>query len=396
VAALLGVAGSLILLEIAARVAYPLYPIAIQESLRYVHITPFTDATILPPSIWQYSDEFGLISRAGAVDELQFPDPRISFHVTTLNWLVPGHQVGFRVDSPDWEPRWPMDVAAVGDSFTFCFTEYEDCWVQRLTTTYGLSTVNLGLAATGSVSHFHVVQDFVLPYEPRVVIWQWYGNDFNDDYGLAVQNGELPPDPAPSDEPPPSAHSPLAAWLSRNSAVYNIVDALTRSPEEMEAITTLTDPYTVTVDGQRMAYGRPYLFSAYDLSQERNQIGLEMTQQTILDARDLLATSDYTRDKTTLMLILIPTKEEVYADYTQQDLSADQLDLLRDGRQRMLTFCQENDLLCLDPTGAFQEKARSGELLYWPQNDHLNPAGNALLADLVWQFMGEHDLQPPQ
>jgi hypothetical protein len=47
------------------------------------------------------------------------------------------------------------------------------------------------------------------------VIWQWFGNDANEDYGLAVMNGSTG---VPSTNPAPPI--PRQNWWDKNSAFY--------------------------------------------------------------------------------------------------------------------------------------------------------------------------------
>ena len=224
-----------ILLEIILRLGAAAFPFTITAPMRDVNRHPFTSEKILPEQIWIDDDSYQLITPPGIDNELQYPDPRISLRVSTKNWLDAGSQVGFRVPSVEWEPTWPVDVVVVGDSFSFCYVEYEDCWVDLLATQHGFSMVNLGLVATGSISHQNVLNTFGLPHSPKLVIWQWYGNDFNDDYGFTTQYGEGAIEVKGGDEnrpadfgairplPASSTPSPNPAKDHSNTAVFVIL-----------------------------------------------------------------------------------------------------------------------------------------------------------------------------
>lgn len=378
---------SWLLLEGLLRIAYPLLPLTIQSTLRHVHMTPFTDQQLLPPQIWQHDDNFQFISRANINNELQYPDPRVGFHTTTKNWLDPNSHVGFRVPAPDWEPRWPVDAVVVGDSFSFCYTEYADCWVQLLADWYGLSMVNLGQVATGSVSHLNVLRTFGLPYEPRLVIWQWYGNDFNDDYGFAVQRGEvagevfLPPEIAWAPE------GRVARWLYDNSAVYRVVDTIARPPDVQTAVTMFADPYHIQTDRLDLAFGRRYTLDSTNMDDPKNQFGRQQTQAAILEAKQALAERDIR-----LVVVLVPAKEVVYASWTEPVLGVEQLTAISESSHLMLSFCQEQNLRCLDATPALQAFAEQEEQLYWPEDTHLNGLGNQRLTELIWAFLVDEEL----
>ena len=391
IAVFFGISLAWLMLELLMRVAFPLFPYTIQAALREVRRTPFTEERILPQQIWQEDIHYQLISRADVANEYQFPDPRVGFYVTTKNWLDPNSHVGFRVPSADWEPRWPVDAVIVGDSFTFCYTEYTDCWVQRLESEHGMSVVNLGQVATGSISHLNILTTFGLPHQPRMVIWQWYGNDFNDDYGMALMNDQISAVDAPEAPqllpPAPPSPSPLVKWLEKNSAVYWIMRTVTTPKPDLYKYQRFVDPHQVKDGEMVFSYGRPYTSKSSDLSAVKNQIGMGLSQNAILETRDLLASQDVQ-----LVILLIPSKEEVYRRWTEPTLGAPQLSLLAQGRLEMVSFCQESALLCLDSTTALTAVAEQGTPVYLPYDTHLNVAGNQVITDELWRFLTEHQL----
>src|SRR5262249_47092040 len=152
-------------------------------------------------------------------------------------------RVGFRSLQPQ---DGTVPAVALGDSFTFCFTEVEACWVSVVAQRTGLKLANLGQPVTGSMSHARIYSDFVAKPElklgqPKLVLWQFYGNDFNDDYGLALLNhtAKLPPPPKPETRPLPQGT--LAIWLRENSAIYLILSTLVRGKDP--GIDQFVDPY---------------------------------------------------------------------------------------------------------------------------------------------------------
>ncbi|MFK7801498.1 MAG: hypothetical protein AB8G95_07705 [Anaerolineae bacterium] len=365
----------LVLVEGLMRLFRPVLPPVIQLMMRDVKKHPFTDQTILPAPAWRPVDVFQMAVVPGLDDELQYPNANVSFNVTSKNWLNPDSNVGFRVDSADWEPRWPVDIVTVGDSFTFCFTEYEDCWVRRLETEHGLSVVNLGQGATGGVSHANVLFTFGLPYKPKVVLWQWYGNDNNEDYGLIYQWGE-------TDQTDRSALE-SKGWLAKNSIVFALIDILTNTSDfGSESYISQADPYAIEVAGESMFYGRSYSWETADLSLEKNQLGQQEGFGALLAARDRLADEDIE-----LIIFPVPYKEEVYRTLIEASAEFDieKIDQMEANRAALLQFCTENGLNCFDPTADFVAHALNGEKLYFNQDTHFNERGNGLLLDLVKQ-----------
>jgi hypothetical protein len=390
-AVLFGLLLAWLLLEILLRLVTPILPPLIQAHIEQVRTTPFSP---LPPAatpFYRRDAYFGMIARQDASNSYQLEQNGTkAFRETTINWLDPNSQVGFRVPSKDWQPRWPVDAVVVGDSFSFCITDYADCWVQRLDTDHGLSVVNLGLDATGTTSHQRILETFGLPYKPRMVIWQWYGNDFNDDYGLLssqdITNPFLvvPAGPGPQVKRRPS----IGKWLSEYSDAFVIsslaLNAVSRPPPSLAFFRDLYQLHDGTID---FTFGRPYVQESFDLSNPKNQQGLETSQQALHEAHARLAASGIS-----LVLVLIPSKEEVYRQWTEGQLGSAWFDSVGKGRQEMHNVCQTENLQCLDMAPILTSHANRREMVYWPDDFHLNPSGNRIVSDSVWEFLAQQGL----
>jgi hypothetical protein len=282
-------------------------------------------------------------------------------------------RVGMRTS----EPVWPVDVVAVGDSFTVCFTEVQDCWVDRLRQGQGWSVMNLGQIATGSLSHLQILQTFGVPLDPQVVIWQWYGNDFNEDYGLARIRGETGPldSPSNSDEPPDFG------GLARYSAVYATLRQWwydrDHTPGGIE----------ITVEGHSMLLGDSYTSNS-SLMSPANQYGWERTVAA-LDTADQIVQEQIDGN---WVIVLIPTKDEVYADYLTNRVDPDYITSISAGRQQMLDLCAERGWHCIDPLAEFQAEVRAGRMVYFQLDSHLNAHGNKVLAQIITEYLSENNL----
>jgi hypothetical protein len=261
--------------------------------------------------------------------------------------------------------------------------------VQRLDTDHGLSVVNLGLDGNGSMSHLRILQTFGLPYKPRMVIWQWYGNDFNDDYGLVTGGDVVNPFlvAPPSSGKKTGKNPSIRKWLIQNSAVYFLSTLGLSAWTGQSGLTLFRDPYQVHDGTIDFSYGRPYIQESFDLSNPKNQRGLEATQQAVREARDTLTAAGIS-----LVIVLIPSKEEVYRPWTQGRLGPAWFDTVGEGRQKMLDLCHAESLLCLDLTPVLVEHANRRELVYWPDDIHLNPAGNKIIADAITDTLRQQSL----
>jgi hypothetical protein len=329
-----------VLLELALRLAVPVLPSAMQQTARRVMTgRPYVEG--YNPS-WLDDIEHYRIMKPGLDNLIQYGSPSVSFHVTTISlW---GGRIGFRTRPIDYF----VDAVAVGDSFTFCFTEIEDCWVTILERETGLGLVNLGQPVTGSISRRRILETYGTPLKPPLVIWEFFANDFNDDYGLAVLRGDIAEVPdLPDMLPPPSLPPipPLVAWLEHNSVLYSLVEAaLTGRWGGMNEIDLIHyDPYRVTYHDGALEFGRYIDRMSADMSRPRNQAGMQLSRQAFQEARALVDSWGGQ-----MVVVLIPLRELVYEHLTAPYLGEDGLRAFGSSYQAMLDLCAELVLTCLD------------------------------------------------
>lgn len=375
-----GVVFALLLLEIGIRLLYGSLPSALQIALRFVHQTPFTEARLAPLPLWREDSTFQTVVTPDVRDVEQIGSVSVRFRVSTYAWW--GGHVGFRTPPPT---DGNVQAVAIGDSHTFCFTDEQLCWVTLLSERLGVPIANLGQPVTGSESHARRYDSFVANpalglKQPSLVLWQFFGNDYNDDYGLAVLNGTAQTPPLVT--PPAPPESPFVAWLREYSAVFALLDALSRADDPH--MTLFVDPYRV-IDGQvDITFGRRYLAEAFDMRQARNLEGEALSQAAIRRTRALVEANGGI-----FIVILVPTKEEVYRHLTDRHLGSDYLDQLAEPRLRLLDFCATERLTCLDLTPALTERASGGQQLFFRDDIHLNEAGNRAVAEIIADFLAQ-------
>lgn len=370
-----GVLLAWLLAEVLLRVFFFSLPPKLQLVLDDVHKTPFTDARMLPDPIWQPDTKYLTITRP-VIDREQFGSAEVRFDVTTEQlW---GQKPAFRTTQALVDQH--VDGVAVGDSFTFCFTDIEDCWVQRLGVLTDRNIINLGITSTGSVSHLRVLGDFGMPLQPPLVVWQWYGNDANEDFGLADLNGETD-----VKSPNPPIPVPERTWLDDNSAFYTLLKLLLGSEDEYEASLQFHDPEYAEDGDVKLAFGRPYLWDAFDMAQPHNRDGWARSQTAFREAQQMVNSYGGT-----LIIVLMPTKEQVYHAMSEPLLGAEKLALLDESYQMMLDFCAAENLTCIDLLPVFAPYVARGEQLYYTTDIHLNPRGNEVLAEYLAEWLEEH------
>ena len=338
---------------------------------------------------WVQNQDHYYALRPGLENVLQYASPGVSLHLTTIE-LWEGGGIGFRNRPVDYF----VDAVVVGDSFTFCFTEREDCWVSVLERETGMGLVNLGQPATGSRSHRLILEGFGAPLTPPLVIWQFFGNDFNDDYGLATWRGDIEPvesgDLSPIFAATRDPDAPLVEWLRSNSVAYAALEvALTGGRGGLtEADNLFEERYRAEYRDGVLAFGQSYEPVALDMDREANRIGLELSRGAFVEAQALVAGWDGQ-----LVVVIIPTREEVYEHLTAAQMGAD-LGRLQSARLAMLDLCEGLALTCFDPLPGLQARAVLGEHLYYTDDMHLNPHGNAVVAELLADWLDSQGLLP--
>jgi hypothetical protein len=98
-----------------------------------------------------------------------------------------------------------------------------------------------------------------------------------------------------------------------------------------------------------------------------------------------------------LVIILFPTKEEAYAKYiTAEYLDPAYLDMLTQGRQRLLNVCEERGWHCIDMMPPFQAAIDDGQTVYYAFDLHLDASGNKIVSDVVGNYLIENGLLEPR
>ena len=376
-------AAIVILLELGLRLFVAALPPRLQEAAHIVmHGVPFPEPW---DRAWTRNPDHYFVLKPGLVDALQFGGPNVRFRVSTVE-LWAGGGIGFRTRPVDYF----VDAVVVGDSFAFCFTERADCWVTHFERETDLGVVNLGQPGTGSHSHYLILRDVGGPLSPRLVIWQFFGNDFNDDYGLFSANGKLEPlangESAENDDEGSGPRSEVRSWLRTRFALYAVLESILpgwhryRDPNAAK----FEDRYAVTLpSGERLRFGQPYEPAALDMSRPANQAGYEISRAAFNSAQELVASWGGQ-----LVVVLVPTREEVYESLTAAALG-DDLAAIRSARSAMLDLCADLQLVCYDALADLQARAATSELLYYTDDLHLNPLGNRVFAQLLRAWLDE-------
>ncbi len=361
--ALLAVVAGLLLSEIGLRAAFAQLSPWVHDTIQDVRLTPFTGWRLSTTALWQPDQEYGSVVQPG-LSNAQFHFPDVTLTVATASLL--GSRVGMR----DRVLRLPLDGLALGGSDTFCFTDAASCWVNVLDSQQSLSIANLGQPHTGSMAHLAMLRDFGSQLKPRFILWQWSLDDLRADYELVLsqgRTGDLEPKPA-------SVQAACIPGLGDYSALYALVCAIDRwQPGETTAHVQYGNvSMTLPINLEMLRGDRPEM-----------QFGFDQTVQALSEANRVAQDELHVP----LIVLLLPTGEEVYSNRVSPPIAADTLARISQPRMRLVEMCRDRGWLCLDLYPVLRGQADHAEQVYYATMPDLNPAGNQVVAEAVAEML---------
>jgi hypothetical protein len=167
--------------------------------------------------------------------------------------------------------------------------------------------------------------------------------------------------------------------------VYALIGALMRGRDP--GVEMFVDPYRVTVDNLDISFGQSYIRDSFDMTQERNLEGEMLSHHAILRTR---ATVE--KNGGAFVIILMPTKEEVYRALTEPKMGQAAIDAIAAPRLRMIDFCKAEKLACFDLLPVLEAQAKQNIQLYFPTDPHLNAQGNRVIGEAIVQFLKDQGI----
>jgi hypothetical protein len=343
-------------------------------------------------------------------------DPKLELRLAPY---AGGHDAkGFRNDRvPD-----KVDVVAIGDSQTWGINaSRSEAWPQTLSTISGRSTYNMGMGSYGTV-HYWVLTDEALGLSPKVVVVALFlGNDLWDAYSMVYPIGIYPEfrNPKANDElltdtvarryhetikeaqefrthfqKPSSStwydflrtHSAFARvfyrrgiWPAigrREYEAYQLNKAWAIAYPDKGAVYDSGAVRTVFMTGQHLL--------GLNLDDPRISEGLRITKQMLLLIQAKTASANVK-----LLLLLIPTKEMVYARAVKNTGPLNEtfgkvVTMESRVRDEIISLCKENGIEYVDPVPALENAIDHNEQIYpWTGDSHHIPRGYFILASEV-------------
>src|SRR5262245_2977610 len=365
-------------------------------------------ANVRETSEWRYGD----IVRMGFV-----PAAATDGVVRRFPFQTDGE--GFR----NAQTRARIDVAALGDSFTDAMTLDESlAWPRLLEQQSGLVVQNYGTSGFGPQQELRVLTDYAVAHHPRIVVLAFFaGNDLFeaesfDDYERS--SGAIRrPDPGwpiknvvslADTWVVPSALHATRRWIgNRGRAEAKTVET---SDEPRSSSTGETTPtvdrgmFSIPVNGQmlRFAFMPPYL-NTLRMSEQRlsRRKGWALTREALRAMRDATRAAN-----AELVVMFLPFKSQIYVPVARASMPQDalssalryylpdggiDLDAMEQNRlaqnRMMQRFCNEAGIRFLDTTDALADRLQHGVNVYFPDDSHLNEAGQAVVATTVDRYL---------
>lgn len=281
---------------------------------------------------------------------------------------------GFRNELTDTGRASPrFDLVVLGDSFgDGSHTSQECIWSTVLARDYGVKVYNLSIAASGPWQEFMnlSLEDERLNLERgTIVLWAIFpANDLDDEYHPVYDKKLLP------------WRGPVGRFLGGYKSFRH------RSPLRQISFGAVSDPVVAKtfLNGRKLLfldrYERNRKRSAPDIRRHPSYPSLKAT----FDAMVKLTQAKGWR----LMVVAVPSKEEVYA-WVLDQAPAWTSGAEPSGFSQVLNdLCRQSGIPFLDLKPKFVTESRrlfeeSGELLWWYDDTHWNNRGHQLAATLV-------------
>ncbi len=294
------------------------------------------------------------------------PDHELGLLVRPHAW---GHDAeGFRnADVPD-----RVDIVAIGDSQTWGLNApRKESWPHVLGELMTMRVYNMGMIRFGPMEYSVLTNRALAQLSPKIiVIGLYFGNDLYNAYASIYTRDVFADRRRPDADPD---------WLTD-----------TIGPAAIKIVSEPDAAYSG--NGVDTRFTAAYRSMVVDLSQPRIAEGLRSTSEILLDIQQQVHNSG-----ARLVVLLIPTKELVYADLMAGQSNAAyarQIRLEEDARSRIVDLLDANGIEYVDSLPALREAVQSGIAIYPRDTDgHPMPEGYRVIANTVASYL-QHPFSP--
>lgn len=308
-------------------------------------------------------------------------------------------------------------VVALGDSHTYGNNAtMADSWPYVMAHDTGLSVYNLGLGGYGPNQYYQLLQTRALKLHPRwVIVGLYMGDDFENAFTMTygkphwsfLRQGTFSNVDADIWEAPPdntSASATVRNWLSQHSIVYRllvhgpVLGALKGSIQvgraasgQDEFTTTLAVPAAHIQEAFRPRAIRDRL----DQNSAPVREGMRVTMDLLQRMNDLCKESG-----ARMAVVIIPTKEMVFADFLLQDPALHLGDVIKESvtsetqaRARLFEFLDNAGIPRIDTLEALRRDVSNQLYTHSDRDMHPGRNGYHVIGDTVARFLESADRQ---
>ena len=274
--------------------------------------------------------------------------------------------IDFRDDGINGTPY----AVAIGDSFTAgTHLELEDNWSELLENMLHKDVANLGVFGYGATNELYILENYGLKLKPKVVIWGFFINDFSDDYNRYKDTNKSETFPE--------------ILYKRFATVRFIWKIFGDARREAQVLKYKDDKLNLVLwpDQWLSVYPTSPSFSGV-------KIGENIAKSNILIAKTITENVN-----TTFILVLFPSKEQVYNHLVERlSKNVSKYDDIGYPTESLRKLCKDNNIKCLDLLPIMTEHSIKSEQIYFPIDGHLNKEGNKIVANAIYNFIIENNL----
>ena len=354
-----------------------------------------------------------LLSEAGA---RLFLNPADYLSATTVEDEILGIRIapgaagfdawGFRNRSVPSTAR----IVAIGDSHTYGNNaRMADSWPSVLGSVTGWTVYNLGLGGYGPNQYYHLLMTRALKLKPRWIVCGLYmGDDFENaflmsygrDHWASLRRerwGEVDADIWEASDPVSSWHGRARTWLSRNSVIYRLVVhgpvlGSLKAAVQIRRGGRGQDPSTASIriseTGVEEAFRPLGIRDRLDQNSAAVREGMRVTFE-LLGRMDKACHEHGCQ----LVVVLIPTKESVFAERLSRDpqmhLGQAIADLVMNetrARESVLAFLARAGIPHVDTLPALRLRTADGLYTRSDRDMHPGPNGYRVIGEAVAEF----------
>jgi len=308
-------------------------------------------------------------------------------------------------------------VVALGDSHTYGNNAtMADSWPYVMAHDTGLSVYNLGLGGYGPNQYFHLLQTRALKLHPRwVIVGLYMGDDFENAFTMTygkphwsfLRQGTFSNVDADIWEAPPdntSASATVRNWLSQHSIMYRLVvhgpvlGALKGSIQVGRAASgqdELTTSLIVPAAHIQEAFRPKAIRDRLDQNSAAVREGMRVTMELLQRMNDLCK-----ENGARMAVVIIPTKEMVFADYLLQDPRLHLGDVIKESvadetqaRARLFEFLDTAGIPRIDTLEALRHDVSNQLYTHSDRDMHPGKNGYHVIGDTVARFLEGADRQ---